>query len=191
MPLWIQGLFFRPRLKFASTMRRSGFLSPRGVVSTGLETLAGQPAIRCPCAQVHRGDSRSVIHERLLPREALRAVKNMTSFHCHCVLGRPTDHLTPSFSPNAARRSAAPRPCETGRVDRPLRVGTGRPAQSLISAQAVRGSLPRNRSKPLRRGTSRARRFKMRSFNVVSFPRKRESRAPARAAKSGCPLSRA
>jgi hypothetical protein len=30
----------------------------------------------------------------------------------------------------------------------------------------------------------------MRSFSVVSFPRKRESRAPARAAKSGCPLVR-
>ena len=30
----------------------------------------------------------------------------------------------------------------------------GPPAQSLISGQAVRGSLPRNRSKPLRRGTS-------------------------------------
>ena len=33
--------------------------------------------------------------------------------------------------------------------------------------------------------------FEMRSFKVVSFPRKRESRAPVRAAKSGCPLSRA
>ena len=31
----------------------------------------------------------------------------------------------------------------------------------------------------------------MMSFSVLSFPRKRESRAPARAAKSGCPLSRA
>jgi hypothetical protein len=31
----------------------------------------------------------------------------------------------------------------------------------------------------------------VRFFNLVSFPRKRESRAPARAAKSGCPLSRA
>jgi hypothetical protein len=31
----------------------------------------------------------------------------------------------------------------------------------------------------------------VRFFNLVSFPRKRESRAAARAAKSGCPLSRA
>jgi len=126
---------FSTASEVASTMRRSGFLSPRGVLSTGLETLAGEPAIRCPCAQVHRGDSRSVIHERLLPREALRAVKNMTSFHCHCVLGRPTDHLTPSFSPNAARRSAAPRPCETGRVDRPLWVETRR---SLTTCRRLR-----------------------------------------------------
>ena len=33
--------------------------------------------------------------------------------------------------------------------------------------------------------------FKMRFFNVVSFPRKRESRPPARAAWSGCRFSRA
>ena len=105
---------FSTASEFASMMRRSGFLSPRGVLSTGLTTLAGEPAIRCPCAKSIAVTRDQFIHERLLPRDPLRAVKNMTSFHCHCVLGRPTDPLTPSFSPHAARRSVAPRPVRDG-----------------------------------------------------------------------------
>ena len=43
---------------------------------------------------------------------------------------------------------------------------------------------------PARAEGSEARAVQNEVFDVVSFPRKRESRAPARAAKSGCPLSR-
>ena len=77
-------------------------------------------------------------------------------------------------------------------------IGTGRgnfqPSMNSDYRKAnVRQIRPRRRRQAAHgsRATGRARRSKMRSFNVVSFPRKRESRAPARAAKSGCPLTRA
>ena len=54
---------FSTASEFASMMRRSGFLSPRGVLSTGANDSCRRTSNSLPVREVHCGDSRSV-HSR-------------------------------------------------------------------------------------------------------------------------------